>query len=92
MNKENAHKQNGFSASIYEKTDFARIKDVSLGYDLPKALIGKAGFTRVRLYVTGRNLATFTKWRGMDPDLTDEEGQQRIPMQKEYVFGLSVGF
>lgn len=92
MNEENADLQNGFSSSIYEKTDFARIKDISLGYDLPKAFIGKAGFSRLRVYVTGRNLATFTNWRGMDPDLTDREGQQRIPMQKEYVFGLSVGF
>ena len=92
INKENADVMNGFSGNIYEKTDFARIKDISLGYDLPKNLIGKAGLSRLRVYVTGRNLATFTKWRGMDPDLTDEQGQQRIPMQKEYVFGLSLGF
>jgi len=92
MNKENADNMSGFNGNIYEKTDFARIKDVSLGYDLPKNLIGKAGFSRLRVYITGRNLATFTKWRGMDPDLTDEQGQQRIPMQKEYVFGISMGF
>lgn len=92
INKENADMMNGFNGNIYEKTDFARIKDISLGYDLPKNLIGKAGFTRLRVYITGRNLATFTKWRGMDPDLTDEEGQQRIPMQKEFVFGMSLGF
>ena len=92
MNKENADVMNGFSGNIYEKTDFVRIKDISLGYDLPKSLISKAGFSRLRVYVTGRNLATFTKWRGMDPDLTDEQGQQRIPMQKEYVFGVSMGF
>lgn len=92
MNKENADNMSGFNGNIYEKTDFARIKDVSLGYDLPKSLIGKAGFSRLRVYITGRNLATFTKWRGMDPDLTDEQGQQRIPMQKEYVFGISMGF
>lgn len=92
INQKDADKMNGFFGNIYEKTDFARIKDVSLGYDLPKSLISKAGITRLRVYITGRNLATFTKWRGMDPDLTDEEGQQRIPMQKEYVFGVSLGF
>ena len=36
INKENADIMNGFNGNIYEKTDFARIKDISLGYDLPK--------------------------------------------------------
>ena len=92
INAENADQMNGFKGNHYERTDFARLKDVSLGYDLPQGLIGKYGISRLRVYVTGRNLVTITKWTGMDPDLTDEQGQQRIPMQKEYVFGISLGF
>jgi TonB-linked SusC/RagA family outer membrane protein len=87
-----ANNESGFSGRIYEKPDFVRIKDVSLGYDLPKNLISKIGLARVKVYITGRNLATFTKWTGMDPDLTDEEAQQRIPMQREIVCGLTLGF
>jgi TonB-linked SusC/RagA family outer membrane protein len=92
MNAELANNMSGFSGTIYEKPDFVRIKDVSLSYDLPKSMISKIGLSRLRFYVTGRNLVTFTKWTGMDPDLVDEDSQQDIPMQKEYVFGLSLGF
>jgi TonB-linked SusC/RagA family outer membrane protein len=87
-----ANNMSGQSGRIYEKPDFVRIKDVSLAYDLPKSIVSKIGLSRLKVYITGRNLATFTKWTGMDPDLTDEQAQQRIPMQKEYVFGMSLGF
>ncbi len=92
MNREMAHMMGGFSGNIYENPDFIRIKDVSLSYDLPLPLLGISGINRFRVYVTGRNLATFTRWTGMDPDLFDESSQRSIPMQKEYVFGLSLGF
>ncbi len=92
MNAILANNMSGSSGRIYENPDFVRIKDISLGYDLPKNMISKIGLSRLKVYVTGRNLATFTKWTGMDPDLTDEQAQQRIPMQKEYVFGLTLGF
>lgn len=91
-NEELATQMEGNSAHIYENPDYVRIKDVSLSYDMPQSLIGKLGLTRLRLYVTGRNLLTFTKWTGMDPELVDEDSQQEIPMQKEYVIGLSMGF
>ena len=91
-NEELAIQMAGQSGHIYDNPDFIRIKDVSLSYDLPKSLIGKVGLNKLRLYVTGRNLFTITQWPGMDPDLTDIKGQQKIPMQKEYVFGLSLGF
>lgn len=87
-----ANNMSGQSGRIYEKPDFVRIKDVSLSYDLPKSTVSKIGLSRLKVFITGRNLATFTKWTGMDPDLTDEQAQQRIPMQKEYVFGMSLGF
>ncbi|HSI76418.1 MAG TPA: hypothetical protein VK957_10995, partial [Lunatimonas sp.] len=92
MNREMAHMMGGFSGNIYENPDFIRIRDVSFSYDLPQSLIGRAGFNRLRVYMTGRNLATITKWTGMDPDLYDQNSQRAIPMQKEYVFGLSMGF
>ena len=72
----------------YEDASFVRVKDISLSYDLPKAMIGKVGFNRIRLYVTGRNLFTFSKWKNnLDPELDD---QYDIPLQKEYVFGLTI--
>ena len=92
MNAELADNMSGFGGTIYQRPDFVRIKDISLSYDLPKMTIGKIGLNRLRIYLTGRNLVTFTKWPGMDPDLVSEDAQQEIPMQKEYVIGLSFGF
>jgi TonB-linked SusC/RagA family outer membrane protein len=92
MNKLNAEKMSGFTGILYESTNFVRLKDVSLSYDFSKNLIGKIGFNSLRVYVTGRNLLTFTKWSGLDPELVDQSAQRNIPMQKELVFGLSLGF
>lgn len=98
MNKVNAFLMAGVSAEDPERTNdgkyfedasFVRIKDVSLSYDFPKNMIKKVGLDNLRLFVTGRNLFTFTKWTGMDPELDD---QRNIPLQKEFVFGLNLGF
>ncbi len=74
---------------VYQNASFVRVKDVSLSYTLPSDLIQKAGLEKVRLYITGRNLFTFTEWIGTDPEL---DNQRSIPMQREYVFGLNLSF
>ena len=84
-----AEYMSGIRGYVYDPASFIRIKDVSFSYDLPTALVEKAGLNKLRLYITGRNLMTFTKWRGLDPELSNQEA---IPLQKEYVFGISLGF
>jgi TonB-linked SusC/RagA family outer membrane protein len=87
-----ADEMSGFGSTLYESTDFVRLKDVSLAYDLPKSAISRIGLSNLRLYVTGRNLLTFTSWSGLDPELVEQDAQRDIPMQKEIVFGISLGF
>lgn len=89
MNHVDAFRMAGIQANIYESASFVRIKDVSLSYDFPLSLLGRLGLNKLKLYVTGRNLFTFTEWRGLDPELADQEA---IPLQKEFVFGLNLGF
>ncbi|MBA7570738.1 TonB-dependent receptor P3 [subsurface metagenome] len=72
-----------------ENASFVRIKDISLSYDIPKNIINRYGMERLKLYLTGRNLFTFTKWNGLDPEL---EAQRGTPLQKEFVFGINLGF
>ncbi|HKI87596.1 MAG TPA: SusC/RagA family TonB-linked outer membrane protein [Draconibacterium sp.] len=91
-NEELADQMEGHNANRYYSSDYVRVKDISLSYDLPESVLDKIGIKNLRLYFTGRNLFTITKWPGMDPDLVDEDSQQDIPMQKEYVFGLNLGF
>jgi TonB-linked SusC/RagA family outer membrane protein len=89
MNHIDAHRMGGVEADIYESADFVRVKDVTLAYDFSKNFAKRLGLGNLKFYVSGRNLATFTKWRGLDPELSD---QVSIPLQKEYVFGLDLSF
>ncbi|HBL74106.1 MAG TPA: SusC/RagA family TonB-linked outer membrane protein [Prolixibacteraceae bacterium] len=89
MNATDAYRQAGYGASPYEKAGFVRIKDISLAYDFSKDILSRFGFGKFQVYVTGRNLFTFTKYGGLDPELS---GQRGVPMQKEYVFGVNLEF
>jgi hypothetical protein len=77
----------GLAVPIIQNSSFVRIKDILLSYDLPATILERAGISRVKVYVEGRNLFTFTKWTGLDPEFTS---QNSIPLQKEYIIGLSV--
>lgn len=54
-----------------EDGSFWRISDISLGYSLPARLISKIGLEQVRASVIGKNLLTFTKYTGLDPEFAD---------------------
>ncbi|HBE43210.1 MAG TPA: SusC/RagA family TonB-linked outer membrane protein, partial [Bacteroidales bacterium] len=88
MNHVDANRMAGVTTNIYENASFVRVKDITLSYDFPNTLIRKIGGKRLTAYLTGRNLFTFTEWRGLDPELND---QRSIPLQREFVFGLQIG-
>lgn len=50
------------------KNNYTRIKDITLNYNFPKHIIDKIGVDALSLYVSGRNLYTFTDWIGWDPE------------------------
>ncbi|KAF2326966.1 MAG: TonB-dependent receptor [Flavobacterium nitrogenifigens] len=52
-----------------EDGDYWRIKTVQIGYNLPNDVVSKAGLSKTRLYLTGENLLTFTKYSGYDPEI-----------------------
>jgi TonB-linked SusC/RagA family outer membrane protein len=89
MNHVDANKMAGVTTSIYENASFVRVKDVTLSYNFPTTVINKFGGNNLKIYATGRNLFTFTKWRGLDPELSN---QRSIPLQREFVVGLQIGF
>jgi hypothetical protein len=89
VNHYDAEYQGGVPMRVYENAGFVRIKDISLSYDLPAGFINRSGIEKLRIYLTGRNLFTFTKFEGLDPELS---GTLDIPLQKEYVIGLNLSF
>jgi len=84
------HMMAGVGIPWVEDASFLRIKDVSLGYDVP--LNQGARVDRLKVYLTGRNLYTFTSWIGTDPELPAGYGEHDVPIQMEFVLGVKVGF
>lgn len=57
-----------FSDIYIQDGDFLRINNITIGYDFAK-LIDRENFSQVRLFLTGQNLFTFTRYDGMDPEI-----------------------
>ena len=77
------------------KNNFTRIKDITLNYDVPKRILDKAGFNALSLYVSGRNLYTFTDWIGWDPEERSigrgsNNWEINYPSVRTVVFGINL--
>lgn len=75
---------------------FARLKNISIGYTLPKNVFSNS-FTKFRIYASGQNLITVTDYDGLDPELgagNQEFGIDRgnYPQPKSILFGIQVSF
>lgn len=57
------------SDRFVEDGSYLRLKNVQLGYALPKSVLKRIHFEKFRLYVSAQNLFTFTKYSGMDPEI-----------------------
>lgn len=91
---------NGTKSYFMEDASFVRLRNVAFGIDLAKFIKVK-GINRIQLLFTGRNLITFTKYTGMDPEVssgTNNSAWDRgvdhntIPNVKTYQVGLNLGF
>ena len=76
---------------------YTRIKDVTLSYTFPQHVLNMLRLSGLTAYVSGRNLYTFTSWKGWDPeaDITQRGWsgyENNYPMTKSFVFGLNVTF
>jgi TonB-linked SusC/RagA family outer membrane protein len=56
------------SSWYIEDGSFFRVKNIELGFTLPKTVAGKIGLEKFRLYVSGQNIFTFTNYTGFDPE------------------------
>lgn len=73
-----------------EDRSFVRLQDVILSYSFDDGLINKWGLGGLRVYTSGKNLYTFTKWTGYDPEnATTINGR---PMLRTFTFGIDVKF
>jgi hypothetical protein len=81
------------SARRYFQRNFTRLQDVSLSYAVDNQLLKKINAQSLKVFISGKNLLTFTDWEGWDP----ETGQgvssyQPFPVMKSYSVGLELTF
>jgi TonB-dependent starch-binding outer membrane protein SusC len=68
-----------------------RIKNLQLGYTLPKTLLAKVGANSLRIFGSAENLATFTSFRGLDPEKGGDRNDM-YPIVKSYSLGVNLSF
>ena len=75
------------------------LSNITLGYTFPKKIVNKIGLSKLRLYATGNNLLTWTKYTGYDPEvsvrnsaLTPGLDYSSYPRAYSISFGVSLGF
>ncbi|MDQ6842721.1 MAG: SusC/RagA family TonB-linked outer membrane protein [Bacteroidota bacterium] len=96
-----AVESNGTKDFFFENASFFRLRNISLAFDAAKFLKFK-GVNRLQLVLSGRNIVTFTKYRGFDPEATSDgtannsiqrgADQFAFPNLKSYQVGLNLGF
>lgn len=92
--------RNGTKDYFWESASFLRLRNISLGYDFT-SLISNKVFRRAVLTFTGRNILTFTKYTGFDPEISSGSSNSSfdrgvdhssMPNTKSYMIGLNLGF
>ena len=82
----------GFSALSYVDGSFFKVKNITLGYTLPKLMTKKAGVEKLRVYATMTNPLVIAKsdlLQDYDPEMN---GSLNYPLTKQLVFGVNVTF
>ena len=75
-----------------QDASFMRLKNMQIGYTLPKQLLDKWGIGKLRVYMSGENLLTFTNLiKTMDPELASGSGKV-YPLQATWSLGLNLTF
>lgn len=83
-----------------EDASFLRLKNITLGYNLPKSIAAKIRSSQIKVYISAQNLITWTKYTGFDPEVSRNEQStltQGIdysiyPASRSYLAGLSISF
>ena len=90
---------NASESKYLEKGDYVRLKNVVFGYNVPQSILNRLKISGARIYFSGTNLITFTKFGGWDPELPLDGNiggvnftSSSMPQTKAYTFGLNLKF
>jgi hypothetical protein len=69
---------------MIEPGSYARLQDLTLGYKIPHVFAHGIGMDNARLYVAGRNLHTWTKFSGYNPDVNSNGSGSNVSLGTEF--------
>lgn len=82
-----------FDDHLLEKASFLRLKNLQVGYNLPeKALAWQNVVKSLKITFTGRNLLTFTKYPGIDPEINSNLTYGVGGNSKQFLGGIEINF
>ncbi|MDD4492708.1 MAG: TonB-dependent receptor, partial [Bacteroidales bacterium] len=81
------------SSRHMHKADYLRLKNITIGYNIPKYLLEKVKISSARVYFNGSNLWTLAAYKVYDPEV-NEYGTRgwELPIGKTYTFGVEFSF
>jgi len=91
---------NNISSRFLENGSFFRVKNITLGYNLPQNMLKGLSMSNCRIYVSGDNLMTITRFSGMDPEVSLKTTEYSLaglyadnyPVGRQILFGVEVSF
>jgi TonB-linked SusC/RagA family outer membrane protein len=82
-----------------QRSDFVKLREVSLSVDIPERLVARARASSARFTLSGRNLKVWTKYEGVDPEVNSYGGRNFVrvdayaaPMMQRLTAALTLGF
>jgi len=82
-----------------QRSDFVKLRELSLSVDIPERLVARAGASSARLTLSGRNLKVWTKYEGVDPEVNSYGGRNFVrvdayaaPMMQRLTAAVTLGF
>ncbi|WP_020529932.1 SusC/RagA family TonB-linked outer membrane protein [Flexithrix dorotheae] len=86
--------KNPLGYRFYQGRNYVRLQDISLSYSLASSVIEKVKLQGLQLYVSGKNLFTWTDWMGWDPEFGSGSRNpgNNGPLLKTFTVGLSIQF
>ncbi len=76
-----------FSTLRYADGSFVKVRDITLGYNLPATILEKLSISRLRIYATAKNYFVWSDLGGYDPE---RGGNLSFPMTRQLLFGINV--
>lgn len=92
------------SSRFLEDGSYVRLKNLQIGFTIPEKIVKSVGMSKVRVFASGTNLLTFTKYSGLDPEMTVSDNSKgegdpaagidwgTYPSAMTIMFGMNINF